>query len=470
MTLKGVPTSTRTTLSSEGRPLAKELRASSVHVALILMVKSLLAKVRSAVESSGARFVSASTVLTISHLIGAVVVVRYIAPADLGLWHSVRLAQVYSVFALAGILNGLNRELPFAVGAGQVQEANHLAATSLLFTNLAGLLALVVGSVGIFMTVPKGGHLLLAVVAVTITVIAIFYRSYLIVMFRSNRSFAQLSGVLYIEAAANLLSLPAVYFFGYLGMLGRVTGVGMLAVSLLWMMRPIRVAPAFTWGALKKLLKTGLPIFSLDYVKSCSATTDRVALLRFGGVEMVGQYALATTAAEALNALPTAVSQYTYPRITHAHGQGESLVALWQCACKATIVSFVICLGLALVGWQIIEPLVMFVAPRYDSSIPAAKLLMIAAVFESCRIFGNVLLSLKMWGFVTGLQLTSAVLLAGGPFMLLWAVDDTLTAVAGGLLISAVLRAILATTLAYLATHRPVEHRPCDQALASSGQ
>ena len=434
------------------------------------MVKSFLAKVRSAATSSGARFVSASTALTVSHLVGALVVVRYVAPPDLGLWHSVRLAQVYSAFVLAGILNGLNRELPFALGAGQVDEANHLAETSLLFTNLAALLALVVGSVGIFTTVPKGGHLVLAVAAVTITVMAIFYRSYLIVMFRSNRSFGQLSGVLYAEAAANLLSLPAVYFFGYLGMLGRVTGVAMLAVCMLWMMRPIRVAPSFTWAALKKLLKTGLPIFGLDYVKSCSATTDRVALLRFGGVEMVGQYALATTAAEALAALPAAVSQYTYPRITHAYGQGETLVALWHRARKASIVSFLICFGLALVGWQIIEPFVMFVAPRYDSSVPAAKLLMIAAVFESSRIFGNVLLSLKIWSFVTGLQLTSAVLLAAGPFMLLWAVDDTLTAVAGGLLISSVLRAILATTLAYLATHRPVELRPCDEALASSGQ
>ena len=177
---------------------------------------------------------------------------------------------------------------------------------------------------------------------------------------------------------------------------------------------------------------------------------------------------LATAASEAMAALPAAVSQYTYPRITHAYGKGETLVALWHRARKASMISFLICFGLALVGWQIIEPFVMFVAPRYDSSIPAAKLLMIAAVFESCRIFGNVLLSLKMWGFVTGFQLTSAVLLAAGPFMLLWAVDDTLTAVAGGLLVSAVLRAILATTLAYVATHRPVEPRSCDQAWAST--
>ena len=399
---------------------------------------------------------------------GALVVVRYVAPPDLGLWHSVRLAQVYSALVLAGILNGLNRELPFALGAGQENEANRLAETSLLFTNLAALLALVVGSVGIFATISKSEHLVIAVAAVTITIIAIFYRSYLIVMFRSNRSFAQLAGILYAEAAANLLSLPAVYFFGYLGMLGRVTGVAILAVCMLWIMRPIRVTPSFTWAALKKLLKTGLPIFGLDYVKNCSATTDRVALLHHGGVDMVGQYALATTTAEALAALPAAVSQYTYPRITHAYGQGEGLVALWHRARKAFIVSFLICFGLALVGWQIIEPFIMLVAPRYDSSVPAAKLLMIAAVFESSRIFGNVLLSLKIWSFVTGLQLASAVLLAGGPFMLLWAVDDPLTAVAGGLLISSVLRAILATTLAYLATHSRVELRPCDGALAST--
>ena len=432
------------------------------------MVKPFLARVRSAATSSGARFVSASTALTVSHLIGALVMVRYVAPPDLGLWHSVRLAQVYSAVALAGILNGLNRELPFSLGGGQVDEANHLAETSLLFTNLAAVLGLAVGSIGIFVAAPEGGHLLLALVAVTVTGVAMFYRSYLIVLFRSNRSFGHLSGVLYAEAAANILSLPAMYYFGYSGMLARVAGVQILAVCLLWMMRPIRVASSFTWAALKRLLKTGLPIFGLDYVKSCAATTDRVALLQFGGVEMVGQYALANTAGEALAALPAAVSQYTYPRITHAYGQGETLVALWHRARKAFLVSFLICFGLALVGWQVIEPFVRFVAPRYDSSVPAAKLLMIAAVFESARIFGNVLLSLKIWKFVTTLQLASAVLLATGPFLLLWAVDDTLTAVAGGLLVSAVLRAILAATLAYLATHRRVESQTCDVALAGT--
>ena len=396
------------------------------------------------------------------------VILRYVAPPDLGLWHSVRLAQVYSVFVLAGILNGLNRELPFALGAGQENEANHLAETSLLFTNFAAVLALIAGSVGILVSVPKGPHLAIAVVAVTITVMAMFYRNYLIVMFRSNGSFSRLSGVFYVEAAVNVLSLPAVYFFGYLGMLGRVTGIAVLAVGLLWTMRPIRVAPSFSWAALKKLLKTGLPIFGLDYVKSCSATTDRLALLRFGGVDLVGHYALATTAAEALAALPTSVSQYTYPRITHAYGQGEPLLALWHRARKACLVSFLICLALALIGWQLIEPLVMLIAPRYDSSIPAAKLLIIAAVFESSRIFGNVLLSLKLWSFVTGLQLTSAALLAAGPFMLLWAVNDTLTAVAGGLVISAVLRAVLATTLAYVATHKSIEAQPYADALANS--
>jgi hypothetical protein len=100
--------------------------------------------------------------------------------------------------------------------------------------------------------------------------------------------------------------------------------------------------------------------------------------------------------------------------------------------------------------------------------VPAAQLLMIAAVFECSRIFGNVLLSLKIWGFVTGLQLGSAVLLAAGPFTLLWAVNDTLTAVAGGMLVSAVLRAILATILAYLATHRHAESPSYVEALANT--
>ena len=76
---------------------------------------------------------------------------------------------------------------------------------------------------------------------------------------------------------------------------------------------------------------------------------------------------------------------------------------------------------------------------------------------------------MKIWRLVTVLQLGSAVMLAAGPFLLLWVVDNTLSAVAGGLLISSILRALLAGTLAYLATHRYVEPRSYDEAWAMNG-
>ena len=121
------------------------------------MIRSFLSRVRSAVTSSGARFVSASTALTDKPLGGALVVVRYVAPPDLGLWQSVRLAQVYSVFVLAGILNGLNQGIAVCARSRTSRMRRTVSLKRhLLFTNLAALLALVAGSVGIFTTVSKG--------------------------------------------------------------------------------------------------------------------------------------------------------------------------------------------------------------------------------------------------------------------------------------------------------------------------
>src|ERR1700728_1837637 len=91
-------------------------------------------------------FTASSMAMSAAGMLAGIVVVHYIAPRDMGLWNSVNLAVTYSFFILAGVQNGLSRELPYYLGANNKDMAGHLAATTLFYTVGGCILALVVVS------------------------------------------------------------------------------------------------------------------------------------------------------------------------------------------------------------------------------------------------------------------------------------------------------------------------------------
>ena len=63
-------------------------------------------------------------------MIGGVLQGRFVAPATLGLFAGIGLVMSYAPFLQLGILNGLNRELPYFIGKGDRQRVNELAAAA----------------------------------------------------------------------------------------------------------------------------------------------------------------------------------------------------------------------------------------------------------------------------------------------------------------------------------------------------
>ena len=160
-----------------------------------MFIREAFSRVRERLRSSDGQapvfFTASSILLSVAQLVSGVGIAHYLGPGDVGLWTSVNLALTYALLTLAGVQNGLSRELPYYLGANNEGMAQRLAATTLFCTAGSGVLALLGGAgvVAYLIWQHANSKLTYAVVAVTLLIIFKFYQNYLFVTFRSKNSF-----------------------------------------------------------------------------------------------------------------------------------------------------------------------------------------------------------------------------------------------------------------------------------------
>lgn len=400
-------------------------------------------------------FTVSSFWLSLTGMLAGVAVVHYIGPSDLGLWSSVALIQTYAAFALAGVQNGLSRELPYYFGANNEGMARSLASTTLFYTFAICAFAVLggIGGVGYLVLKHADPRLIYAVVTVTLLVLVKFYQSYLFITFRSKNSFAALATVQIWQGVVILCSLPLI-ILGYDGMLTRLVVIGGVALYLMHRARPMSVSPVWKTESFMLLFKTGIPIFATDYVANCAGTFDKVALLKFSGVENVGLYSLALTASATLQVIPQSIAHYIYPRMSHHYGRTNNPRVLWGMAWKITLIIVGTMLPIAVVGWFAFPPAIRILFPKYIGGTHAAQILLFAVVANGATTGVNALLSLKAWAYLITYQLSYALFLVVAPFVGIRFATSPLDGVAYGMLVANVLGAILAIVTTYMAIHR----------------
>ena len=399
-------------------------------------------------------FTGSSIMLSVAQLISGVVIVHYIGPREMGLWASVSLALTYAFFALAGVQNGLSRELPYYLGANNDGMARRLAATTLFYTTGGCLLTLLAGVGAVTYLVVKHADIKLtyAVAAVTFLVMFKFYQNYLFVTFRSKNSFMDLARVQVWQAALMVGALPLL-FLRYDGMLLRYVLVAGLSVYLMHRARPMHILPSWRMDSFFLLLKTGIPIFATDYISNCAGTLDKVALLKFGGVEQVGLYALAISAYSAFQVVPQSIAHYAYPRMSHHYGRTNNPRVLWGMAWKTSLVVVGSMIPIAIIGCALLPTCVKFLFPKYVAGTHAAEVTLFTAVAYGATMGSNALASLKAWSHLFAYQLSYAGLLAIAPFLGVRFFSSPLDGVAYGMLGANLLSAVLALGITFAATH-----------------
>jgi O-antigen/teichoic acid export membrane protein len=410
-------------------------------------IKNLYSKYKTPILYSGGSLVKA-----IAQLIVGFAIAKFVAPDDFGLWSTINLVLTYSLFLQAGVINGLNLELPLAYGKGDNKGAVLLAGTAQMFSLIASVFVLILGFLFFVFYPEENDKIKYGILAISIVITLSYYQNYLMSTFRSNDSFLKLGFIQMFGALVNVLTLFFVVYFAFYGLLIKAVVLLLIYVLLLHFYRPIKVRLMWDTKAFIKLLKVGFPIFSLAYMASIAATADKLWLLKYTSLTEVGLYSFGFFAYTSFMLFSSSIASYIYPKMTYNFAKNGDKSALWILVKKITGLLLLIQIPLSVIGYYLIPIAVSNLFPNYVLSIPIMQILLFAGMFKGSVIGVNALWSMKKWNYILVYQIASSLILVVLTYVGAKYFSIKFIGVAYGVLLASFLSLILGFYLTFKAT------------------
>lgn len=332
-------------------------------------------------------------------MVSNIVVIRWIPAKEMGLWNTLFVITSYTFVLQLGVINGLNRELPYYLGKNDIDKAYQLAANGLFIAIIAGIISLMLALFSFVYAIwfyHADKLTLFTLLVISFIVIIYFYQNYLIVTYRTNLAFRKLSNVYLINSLIILISLILVWKYRYNGFLVRSVVMNIFLTLGLHLFRPIKkIKPAYKKEHFLILLKTGIPLFLGGYIGGLAKTINRVILANFAGIIFVGYYSPALAILVVMNMFPSQVAQYLYPQMSFEYGKTGNKQKLWGWVWKSTFGLIFILLPVGIAAWFILPWIIQNFFPAYTKGIFAAQLSIISGILTGSLVGINVLNSIK---------------------------------------------------------------------------
>ncbi len=308
-------------------------------------------------------------------LVAGVLQGRLVLPATLGLFTGIGLALRYAPFFQLGILDGLYRELPYHIGQGNRQRAEELASAAQAWAlAVGGAYAVALLGIGVWNLLRAEYWMAAGWATNAVLAIVFYYKTYYLQLtFRTAHDFSRLAFVNVLESAAGFVLLALVAWFQFYGLCLRALLAGAIGTVLLFLWRPIRVAPRWNFAHMKHLFKIGLPIFTVGQLYAWWSVLNSTLVLKFTGVEGMGLYAMVLMANSAIEFIPSAVNQVLHPRMAEQYGRHHRTDELVQMAWKPMILTAIGLAPLIAAAWWLVEPATRLLVPNYVAAVPAMK-------------------------------------------------------------------------------------------------
>jgi O-antigen/teichoic acid export membrane protein len=334
-------------------------------------------------------FFSGNLAATVISLFATLLVTRWTAPEQLGLWNLAVLISTYVSALQLGVFNGLNRQLPYYRGRQDHDKAERMAEVGfgwcLLLT--AATAVVIVAAAGYFAARGQW-EALKTTLAIGMVLLCSWSLQFLTVCYAANSEFGHLARKTTLVALAGLPLTLIVHAFGYVGLLVRASLIALASSLALFHERPMRVRPAWDRDVFRELARIGFPIWLLGQLGALFMTLDRMVLA--SSPKELGYYTIAAQFATLAAMVPTAFNAVVYPRMAQHYGSEHRATALWSQALRACAGSAACSIGLAIVCWFTIPWFVEWLLPAYVPGIPAAQWAALTGVAMAFSVFGNI--------------------------------------------------------------------------------
>lgn len=342
-------------------------------------------------------YVGATVISAAVRFLYSVYVKAHIEPLEYGIYSTCLLLQTYMSYVQLGSLNAFNRDYPQLIGAGDKEKAKKYRNTTFSFLLIAFGVAMLIITV-FLLAIGRGNDprytygLILCAVITTVSILENFFASRV----RIDGNFKFTSFVLVAELLSVLIGFFMLSRFGYYVLYFVTIGSMMIGILLYYKKGVSDLQLAVDRQLLRTIIISGMPLLINSLIWTIVNSIDQFVILGFINTEALGIYSIAQMAFSYIMLIPSAMSQLFYVKLGKVYGANKDIKELNSIAVKYTLILALVVSYIVIGVYFFIEPIVIWLMPKYADGVRAAQLLMLGlAIYSPTIVSSNILTILK---------------------------------------------------------------------------
>ncbi|MEI6555026.1 MAG: hypothetical protein WCL70_05530 [Paludibacter sp.] len=400
-------------------------------------------------------YLNSTILLFIIGLVCSFISYRYITPQLLGIWTTLTTFEVYFSLIRLGIPNGMNRELPYALGTGESEKAMLYASTTFAYSLFCSLVLLLIAPILIFTTNfdISSRYYWLVFAVVIFRVISDPYTTYLSGTFRTNDNFDKLSEIQHIQSFIRLFSIIIVVFWHFEGYLLWQFIIAITNIIQLHQVRPFRIKPKFAWIAFKDLFNIGFPIFIISFIGGTIDTFPRLFLIKNASTFEMGLLSPIVLFLSAVALIPITIINYFTPKFSFDYGKYNDAFLLRKKMLYVFGISFIVSVFISIIVYFSIDYFILYF-PKYIQSLSYIKLSCISVLFIGYKLGGALPVVLKKWKWLWAYTILYGIIQTSSLFFFNKIFNDKLQVVVYSLIITSLLLLLFSIIMTFSVTRK----------------
>jgi O-antigen/teichoic acid export membrane protein len=240
-----------------------------------------------------------------------------LGPEKYGYWLTISLIFTFIPFFQFGIINAMNREVPYYIARNDFQRVRDIKNLTLSFIfTIPLIIAFILALVSVFLLfLDLNYEYKIGIIYSSFLVILLLLSAYVEMFYKSEQNFKTASILISTKnITQSILTVLFVYLFGYQGLF-----IGMsvaLIIQLVFGRASLKnFEYKFDINQYKELIKIGFPIFLVGIVWTILIASDRVIISIFMSPEDLGIYGVGMLIFNSMMLLPQVIGQVLYPKI-----------------------------------------------------------------------------------------------------------------------------------------------------------
>lgn len=408
--------------------------------------------------STPLNFLNSTLILHGVNLVLTFIVYRYVSPELMGIWATFTTFTTIATILRMGIPNGMNRELPFYLGKGDIDLAKQYASTTLFYTLAISFVLLLIGVVFFsFFDFEKQdfpNQYRIAAICFFFHLIVEPYTTYLSGTFRTNAQFDKLSKIQLYLSGIRLVTIIMVVIWGFNGYIAREFLVTACNLIMLHVWRPLPdIKPHYSMALLKDLFLIGFPIFITSYLSGFIDSIPRLFIIKEGSTMAMGVFSPVVMSLSIVYLIPNTIASYLYPKFSARYGQDPSPLYFWNKMRSLFLLSLGIGIVCFLTFFFFIDYLIQLF-PKYQGSAPYIKEASIAIIFIGYKIANVICVVFKQWKWLWISLVSYFIFQTGSILVLKMFIKDILSVASYSLSLTYLLMFIISVYYVYRITHK----------------